>query len=235
VRVLSLSPASAMAVYAHPDDADVAAGGTLALFAGGGAAVHLVVVCDGAKGSHTPETDAASLRERRRAELQHAADLLGAASVTCLDRPDGGVVNDEELRATLVELVRRHRPEVVLGPDPTATFFGGVYVNHRDHRETGWALLDAVAPAAAMPLYFPERGPAHRVSHLLLSGTAEPDALIDVSRVIDTKVKAVLAHATQTGGDAESIREVVYQRAEQAGRPVGLAFVEPFRHVELAL
>ena len=234
MRVLRVEARSAMAIFAHPDDADVAAGGLLAHWASEGCSVHLVVVCDGSKGSHVPQVDARSLREVRRGELQRAADFLGAASVTCLERVDGSVTNDEELRATLVGLIREHRPEVVVGPDPTATFFGGVYVNHRDHRETGWAMLDAVAPAAAMPLYFPEKGEAHQVRQLLLSGTHEPDVVVDVSGTIDTKVKAVLAHSSQMGGDPEGISDVVYGRAEQAGRPVGIAFGESFRSVELA-
>jgi LmbE family N-acetylglucosaminyl deacetylase len=192
------------------------------------------VICDGAKGSHGGKVDSKSLRGARREELQFAADLLGATSLHGLERPDGEVVNDETLREELVGLIRKHRPEVVLGPDPTATFFGGVYINHRDHRETGWALLDAVAPAAAMPLYFPRQGPAHQVQQLLLSGTHEPDVVVDVSRTIDTKVKAVLAHASQLAGDADAIRDLVYGRAEQAGRPVGVAFGEAFRCVELA-
>lgn len=233
MRIARVRANSAMAIYAHPDDADVAAGGLLAQWASEGCAVHLVVVCDGAKGSHVPQVDVASLREIRRAELQQAADLLGATSVHCLEHVDGGVTNDEELRSTLVGLIREHRPDVVLGPDPTATFFGGVYVNHRDHRETGWALLDAVAPAAAMPLYFPDKGEPHQVRQLLLSGTHEPDVVIDVSRTIDIKVKAVLAHSSQMAGDPEGIRDVVLGRAEQAGRPVGVAFGEAFRSVEL--
>ncbi len=234
MRALRLKPQSAMAIYAHPDDADVAAGGLLAQWANEGCAVHLVVVCDGAKGSHGPQADSVAVRGARREELQLAADLLGATSVLGLDRPDGEVVNDDELRAQLVGLVRKYRPEVVLGPDPTAVFFGGVYVNHRDHRETGWALLDAVAPAAAMPLYFPDQGEPHQVRQLLLSGTHEPDVVADVSGTIDIKVKAVLAHASQLAGDDEAIRELVYGRAEQAGRSVGAAFGEAFRSVELA-
>ncbi len=233
MRALRLQPRSAMAIYAHPDDADVAAGGLLAQWASEGCAVHVVVVCDGAKGSHSIGPDVGTLRETRREELEHAAALLGASTVMSLDLPDGGVTNDEALRSTLVGLIREHRPEVVVGPDPTATFFGGVYVNHRDHREVGWAMLDAVAPAAAMPLYFPTRGEAHQVGRLLLSGTHEPDVVADVTRTIDVKVKAVLAHASQLAGDAEAIRDVVYGRAEQAGRPVGITFGEAFRSVEL--
>lgn len=233
MRALRLQPQSAMAIYAHPDDADIAAGGLLAQWASDGCTIHLVVICDGAKGSHVPQLDSTTLREARRDEFELAANLLGVSNAVCLNRPDGDVVNDQELRATLVGLVRKHRPEVVLGPDPTATFFGGVYVNHRDHRETGWALLDAVAPAAAMPLYFPEQGEPHQVHQLLLSGTHDPDVIADVSRTIDTKVKAVLSHVSQLAGDADAIRDVVYGRAEQAGRPIGVAFGEAFRSVEL--
>jgi LmbE family N-acetylglucosaminyl deacetylase len=234
VRALQIQPRCAMAIYAHPDDADVAAGGVLAQWASDGCVVHLVVVCDGSKGSHAPQAVAGPLRELRAQELQLAADLLGITSVTSLARVDGDVANDDDLRSTLVGLIRDFRPDVVVGPDPTATFFGGVYVNHRDHRETGWALLDAVAPAAAMPLYFPTRGDPHQVGQLLLSGTHEPDVVADVTGTIETKVKAVLAHASQLAGDADAIRDVVYGRAEQAGRPIGVAFGEAFRSVELA-
>ena len=234
MRELRLTPTCVLAVYAHPDDADVAAGGLLARFAAEGAAVHLVVVCDGSKGSHGA-SDPSSVRAARQGELQVAADLLGATSALCLEQPDGEVVNDAALREMLVGHVRRLRPDVVVGPDPTATFFGGVYVNHRDHRETGWALVDAVAPAAAMPLYFPDAGPAHGVSHLLLSGTLEADVVVDVTHSIDTKVKAILAHASQLGDDTGGVREVVYARAERAGREIGVAFGEAFRHLELSL
>ncbi len=234
MRSLNLRPRVAMAVYAHPDDADVAAGGVMSKWASEGCAVHLVVVCDGSKGAHGPQATPARLAEVRRAELQLAADLMGVAGVHVLGVPDGAVTNDDGLRADLVGLIRRLRPEVVLGPDPTATFFGGVYVNHRDHRETGWALLDAVAPAAAMPLYYPERGEPHQVTWLLLSGTHEPDVAIDVAGSIDVKVKAVLAHHSQTGDDAEGVSDVVRGRASQAGRSLGLAYAESFRSVELA-
>ncbi|HVA70874.1 MAG TPA: PIG-L family deacetylase, partial [Acidimicrobiales bacterium] len=44
MRALRLEPRSALAIYAHPDDADVAAGGVLAQWASEGAEVHLVVI-----------------------------------------------------------------------------------------------------------------------------------------------------------------------------------------------
>lgn len=234
MRTLSSRPQVALAVYAHPDDADVAAGGTMALWSEQGCELHLVVVCDGAKGSHVAHTSGSDLRDVRRHELHTAAKILGVHEVHCLEVPDGGVTNSDELRGQLVALVRRLKPSIVLGPDPTATFFGGVYVNHRDHRETGWALLDAVAPAAAMPLYYPEAGPAHQVETLLLSGTHEPDVAVDIASSVSTKVAAVLAHESQTGSDIEGISDVVRTRAAQAARPLGLAFAEAFRCVDLA-
>jgi LmbE family N-acetylglucosaminyl deacetylase len=233
VRLLDLAPSSALAVYAHPDDADVACGGLLALWAAAGARVDLVVVCDGARGSHRP-VDASALAEQRARELAAAAGLLGASSAVSLGVGDGEVVNDAGLREALVARVRALAPEVVVAPDPTAVFFDGVYVNHRDHRETGWAVLDAVAPAAAMPLYFPGAGPAHQVSCLLLSGTHEPDVVADVTGAIDAKVAAVLAHASQLGGDEAQVRRLVTERAERAGREVGVAYGEAFRRVDLA-
>ena len=233
MRNFDEQPRVALAVYAHPDDADVAAGGALATWAKQGASTHLLIVCDGAKGSHAASAQVGSIRERRAEELASAASLLGVTSVTCLERRDGEFQNDEELRRTLVTHVRLLQPDVVLGPDPTATFFGGVYVNHRDHRETGWALLDAVAPASAMPLYFPEAGAAHVVSHLLLSGTHEPDVVVDISLAMEDKVKAVLAHRSQLGDDPSGVRSILLNRAQQAGRDISVTFGESFRHLAL--
>ena len=101
MRALRLRPRSALAIYAHPDDADVAAGGLMAQWASEGIDVHLVVICDGAKGSHSPHLESSIIRETRKEELESAADVLGARSVTSLDWPDGTVTNSLELRETL--------------------------------------------------------------------------------------------------------------------------------------
>ncbi len=234
MRLFRDTPESVLAIYAHPDDADVAAGGALARWARDGATVDLIIVCDGAKGSHDPAVNVDTLRQQRANELARAGEILGLHSVRCLQVGDGEVENSEELRGELVAAIRRHRPHTVVGPDPTAVFFGGVYVNHRDHRELGWALLDAAAPAAAMPLYFPDRGAAHQVTTLLLSGTHEPDVVVDITATIDDKVAAVLAHASQVSDDAAWVRSVVLGRAEPVGRDVNVRFGEAFRCVDIA-
>lgn len=226
-------PPRALAVYAHPDDADVACGGTLSSWAKLGAEVWLLVVADGAKGTDDPGADLGALAARRSGELADAAAALGLAGVEQLGIPDGEVENDLSTRQAIVAAIRRLRPSTVLAPDPTATFFGSVYVNHRDHRQVGWTVLDAVAPACSMPHYFPSAGPPHHVETLLLSGTLDADVVIDVDATLDAKVAAVLSHRSQLRGDDEWARAAVVARAVQAGKLVGLAHGEAFRHVAL--
>jgi LmbE family N-acetylglucosaminyl deacetylase len=229
--LLDEAPARALAVYAHPDDPEVSCGGTLAHWARAGADVRLVVVNAGDKGSPDAATDPADLTERRAREVDAAAGVLGLAGVERMGLPDGEVTNDLALRARLVELIRTHRPDIVVCPDPTAVFFGDSYVNHRDHREVGWAVVDAVAPVAASPLYFPEPGPPHQVACLLLSGTFEPDVWVDISDSLELKVAAVQCHESRVGGDPALVAELLRTRTAESGAQVGVSHAESFRRL----
>jgi LmbE family N-acetylglucosaminyl deacetylase len=229
--LLDEAPARALAVYAHPDDPEVSCGGTLAHWVRAGADVRLVVVNAGDKGSPDPATVPAELTERRAREVDAAAGVLGLAGVDRLGLPDGEVTNDLDLRARLVGLIRTHRPDFVVCPDPTAVFFGDSYVNHRDHREVGWAVVDAVAPAAASPLYFPETGPPHHVGALLLSGTFEPDVWVDISDSLELKVAAVQCHESRVGGDPALVAELLRTRTAESGAQVGVSHAESFRRL----
>ena len=226
-------PEVVLAVYAHPDDADVACGGTLARWAKAGTAVHLIVCTDGGKGTFDPEVKPEALVAQRAAELEESSALIGLASVTNLGVPDGELVDSESFRQLLVERVRALRPDVVCGHDPTAVFFGRSYFNHRDHRIAGTAVLDAVSPAAALPLYFPDAGPAHQVTTVLLSGTLEPDDWVDVTDTIDCKAAAVECHRTQFAEPGGWAGDAVRRRAEEEGRRAGTPFAEGFRRLTL--
>ena len=227
------TPGVVLAVYAHPDDADVACGGTLARWAKGGSAVHLVVCTDGGKGTTDPAVEPAELAAERAVELEASSALIGLSSVENLGFPDGELTDSDDFRCTLVERVRTLRPAVVCGHDPTAVFFGQEYFNHRDHRIAGAALLDAVAPAAALPHYFPGAGPAHQVPTVLLSATLEPDEWVDISDTIETKASAVECHRTQFAGQDGWAGEAVRQRAAEEGRRAGVAYAEGFRRLTL--
>ncbi|HEX5613959.1 MAG TPA: PIG-L deacetylase family protein [Acidimicrobiia bacterium] len=230
-------PESALAVYAHPDDPEISAGGTLAAWAAGGCRVHVVVTTLGDKGSSDPTVDPVALGARRRGEAEAAAAMLGVAEVHHLGFPDGDLPDDAELRRRICELVRRVRPEVVLCPDPTAVFFGDQYFNHRDHRITGWATLDAVAPAATNPHYFPEQLAAglavHRVRAVYLSGTLDPTVWVDVTDTQERKVDALFCHESQLAETGEWFREFLRERAEAEGRRAGVRYAEGFRRLVL--
>ena len=227
------TPASVLAVYAHPDDPEISAGGTLARWAAAGAEVWTLITTRGDKGSTDPASDGEALARLRVEETEAASELLGFKGHLHLDYPDGELPDDLDLRAAIVRHVREVRPQVVLCPDPTAVFFGDAYFNHRDHRVTGWVTLDAVAPAAGNPHYFPDRGAAHRVESLYLSGTLEPDVWVDVSESIDAKAAAIACHVSQLGEAGEWLRNVVRQRAEEAGREASVPLAEGFRRIAL--
>jgi LmbE family N-acetylglucosaminyl deacetylase len=231
--VIDETPGVALAVYAHPDDADVGCGGTLARWAKGGTAVHLIVCTDGGKGTNDPGVQPKKLAAERAAELEASSALIGFMSVDNLGFRDGELIDSDEFRRTLVARVRELRPDVVCGHDPTAIFFGQDYFNHRDHRILGMALLDAVAPAAALPHYFPDAGPPHQVSTVLLSGTLEPDEWVDVSDTIEAKAAAVECHRSQFAGQNGWAGEAVRQRAAEEGRRAGVAYAEGFRRLTL--
>ncbi len=231
VERLDSVPESALAVYAHPDDADVACAGTLARWAKAGCAVHLVVCADGARGTPDPDARPAELARVRAEEVAAAAGVVGLASHESLRLLDGELQNTAELRSELVAWIRRIRPEVVLGHDPTAIFFGQHYFNHHDHRELGWALLDALSPAAALPHYFPERGSAHQVQVAYLSGTLEPDVYVDVTETIDVKVEAVGCHRSQLPESDSWADDVVRGRAAEEGSRAGVPYAEGFRRL----
>lgn len=226
-------PDRALAVFAHPDDPEVSCGGTLTRWASSGTEVHLVIANRGDKGSADPAADPDALSEHRAEEVARAAEVLGLAGVHHLGYPDGEIDNDVTLRERLVGVIRSLRPDALIAPDPTAVFFGDSYVNHRDHRQLGWAVLDSLVPAAS-PLYVPNAGPAHQIGLVLLSGTLEADAWVDIADVLDRKVAAVACHASRLGEDPALVAGLLEHRATEEGRRSGLSHAEAFRRLRLA-
>lgn len=228
-------PASALAVYAHPDDPEISAGGTLARWADAGATVWLLITTRGDKGTTDPDADLAALARTRVAETAAAAEALGFAGHFHLDHGDGELVDDAALRGSIIRYVRELAPEAVLCPDPTAVFFGDSYFNHRDHRVTGWATLDAVAPAAANPHYFPEHRReglgTHRVRNVYLTGTLEPNCWVDISSTLERKIDALFCHASQLTETGDWFRDFLRTSAEEAGRAAGVTYAEGFRRL----
>lgn len=193
-------PSQAMAVGAHPDDAELHAGGTLARWIAAGCEVTLVVCTDGDAGSRDGDTSREGITQSRRVEQEAAAKVLGVREVVWLGFSDGGLEDTRELRGGIVEMIRHYRPDTVLTHDPHAWR----RFSHRDHRIAGMVAQDAVFPFARDRLHFPEEVAAgldpHKVTELLFWDGDEPDVIVDVSNYVRKQAEALGCHRSQLAG-----------------------------------
>ncbi len=221
--------ASALVLFAHPDDAEFMCGGTVARWAREGTQVHYVVLTDGSAGSNEPGMTREALRPIRQAEQLAAADVLGVADVTFLEELDGMLEVNLDTRRKVCRQVRRLRPDVLVAPDPSRLWSGSAYINHTDHKAAGELALTAVMPDAPTRLMFPEQLEEglepFEVPNLWLVAEA-PDTYVDISETFDLKLKALAAHVSQGTDQAEPrIRE----RAEEMGEAAGYRYAEGFK------
>ena len=224
-------PGSALVIVAHPDDAEFTMAGTLAGWAKAGCRVIYVLCTDGNAGSHEPGMTRERLAQIRRQEQRAACDTLGVSDVVFLGYDDGQLQPTLELRRCLVSLIRQYKPEVILTSDPTSLFRSDRYINHPDHRAAGQAALDAVAPAAAMPLLWPEVGQPHRVHKVYVYGNSEPNEWVDITGTIALKIAALKQHASQMG-DWDPTERIKGWNAE-VGQEHGMEYAESFRVITL--
>ncbi|MFO7254402.1 PIG-L deacetylase family protein [Limnochorda sp.] len=226
-RILCIQP--------HPDDMEVAAGGTIARLVQAGALVAYVTVTDGGLGSVNPRDDRETIRLRRRREQEAAAQILGVQELRWLDFPDGGPYTEDEVRVKLLAEIRRFRPEAVITVDPWLPYEG-----HPDHRKTGMA-----AVAAALLAAFPRAGeeaqaaeagaatPGERpagVRAVILAATAYPNAFVDVTATWETKMQAIRAHASQFPDASWPFYEGYFRaKAAQYGKGIGAERAEAFK------
>src|ERR671911_12459 len=194
VQVNLPTPASALAIGAHPDDVEFGCGATLARWAAAGCVVHHLVCTDGSKGTWNPDQDLIELVAQRHDEQRAAAKALGAiGEVVFLDWPDGELESGLRQRWQVAYWIRRLRPEVVLGHDPWKR-----YRLHPDHRHAGFLAVDGVV-AARDPHFFPEQDIAHhRPAALLLFEADEPDHVeLADDEAVARKLAALEAHHSQ--------------------------------------
>ena len=117
---------------------------------------------------------------------------------------------------------------------------------HRDHRIAGQVALDAVFPYARDHLHFGdlfanEGIEPHKTAAIMFWGSESPNAFFDIADNFDTKLRAVLAHRTQTGQRTDDeVRAFIHARAQEAAAAgnssedddvTGLKLAEAFRRV----
>jgi LmbE family N-acetylglucosaminyl deacetylase len=223
---------------AHPDDADIMAGGTIARWADEGHDVHSVIFTRGEKGHEDPTMTADLVATLREAEQRTAAAILGVPRVTFLDFVDGELAwAGQRMAEAATRIVRLERPEVVMTHDPYAGAPGyRVPQLHPDHRAVGAAVMDACYFRAPGPLYYPEHQSTglspHRVRELFLIMTEHADHGVDVTATFERKVRAVRAHESQFGQHPD-VEEFLRGLATRAAAAFGLQLAEAFKRLSL--
>ena len=229
-------PERAMVIAAHPDDIEFVVAGTAAKWARAGTTVRYVLATSGDAGSHVPGITREEVARIREEEQRAAARVAGVDDVVFLRYHDGEVEPTLALRRDLVREIRRFKPDTVICYDPTRLLVGDRYINHPDHRAVGLAALDAIAPAAAMPLVFPELRKEglepHQVKEVFVTSGSEANTWIDISDTIDIKIEALRQHASQFP-DGWDPGEMVRGWAVENGEKAGIPYAEVYQRIIL--
>jgi N-acetylglucosamine malate deacetylase 1 len=174
-----------LAVFSHPDDAELTVAGTLLKLKSHG---YRTGVCDVTRG----EMGTRGTPEIRASEATEAARIMKLDVRLNLEQPDGHVWPTETARIALVRVLRTHKPKVLITThedDP-----------HPDHASTSIIVRQA-ARLATMGRYDEEAGlapvPMPAIMHSLFSRRIVPSFVVDVSDFVDEKMSAIRAYASQ--------------------------------------
>jgi LmbE family N-acetylglucosaminyl deacetylase len=220
-----------LVITAHPDDSEFGAGGTIAKLVKEGREVVYCIVTNGNKGSGDRAMTSERLVAIRAEEQRQAARTLGVELVTFLGYPDGEVEDTREVRRDVTREIRRHRPDLVICQSPQRTYNLGA--SHRDHRTVGGVVIDCVYPLARDHLAFPELMPEfepHKVRELYVMQWQSPQMAVDITDLMDLKMKALACHASQFR-DFAGVEARVRARAAELGKPFSYAYAETFDRV----
>jgi N-acetylglucosamine malate deacetylase 1 len=181
-----------LCIGAHPDDAEVGAAGTAALWIANGCPVKFVAVTNGDIG-HWQESGP-ELARRRKAEVEHGAKLVGY-DFEILDNHDGELQPTLENRKTIIHLIREWKADVVITHRPNDY--------HPDHRYTSVLVQDS-AYMVTVPKFCPEV-PALKTNPVFLyfydrfqkPYPFEPDIAVAIDSVMDKKLEVLLGMVSQ--------------------------------------
>lgn len=181
-----------IAFGAHPDDCDIRASGTAALFASLGHAVKFVSVTNGDAGHQSMKKK--ELAARRLKEAKESARRLGT-EYDVLDNHDGELLPTLAVREQIIREIRGWNADVVLAPRPNDY--------HPDHRYTGVLVQDA-AYMVVVPAVTPDVPPLRKNPVFLYyedrfqrPNPFRPDIAVRLDEVMDKKVDALDAHVSQ--------------------------------------
>lgn len=225
-----------LCIHAHPDDAEILAGGTLALLRAMGHAVVIISMTPGDCGSSiSAPRDIARIR---RQEATEAAGLIGA-EYRCAEFRDLAIFNTDEARRQVTELLRWTRPEVVLTASPIDY--------HCDHEATSILVRDAcfAAPTPNYQTHTAEPAPTlAAIPHLYFvdpvggvnrfGEAIEADFIVDVKTTFEMKQRMLAKHESQREWlhkqhGIDDFLVAMERWTRDRGRAAGAEFGEGFR------
>lgn len=215
-----------LAIMAHPDDAELLCGGTLARAVDDGYRVGILDLTAGESGTWG---DVAS-RER---DAQRAGEIIGVSVRANAGLPDGALVNTPQARLTVAQHLRTLRPRTVILHWHVA--------RHPDHRAASELGYDAcfIAGLERAPL----SGAPHRPFKILYSlayreEPVQPSFVVDITAQIDRKLEAIFAFGSQFegktsmgdvfGGGERPLREQLLAHAAHYGSLIRRPYGEPY-------
>ena len=219
-----------LAIAAHRDDVEQTCGGTLLRSSAMGLHTAILDLTQGEAGTR-------GSAEERAAEAAEAAKILGVQWRQALDLPDGGIENTAENRVKIANVIRQLRPRVVILP-----YWQG---RHPDHYKTATLGYEACFVAGLAKL---DTGAApHRpfkIIYASLYADVRPSFVVDISDVIEDRMKSLLAYKSQYSDQAQGggifvpqdeIRERTFSLARTYGLLGGVRYAEPFVQKEVGL
>ena len=218
-----------LAIVAHPDDAELGAGGTLITHALRG---YKTGVCDLTEG----QLGSRGTVETRKAEAAKSAEILGLSARVNLGMMDFFFYNDEEHQRPIVEIIRHFQPEVVIA--------NALSDRHPDHGKGATLVAHAcfLAGLRAFETSYNGKKQEHwrprQVYHMLQDHYHHPQLVVDVSDVYTRKMQAIRAFETQfhRPGDTGPVTPIstadfmdfLESRAREMGRLIGTTYGEGF-------
>ena len=226
----------ALAVVAHPDDLEYGAASAIARRTQQGKTVTYCLVTSGEAGIDSMPPDECA--RVRRAEEVASAREVGVDTVEFLAHPDGLVEASLDLRRDLATAIRRHRPDVLISLNHRESFsFPGL--NHADHRNTGWALLDAARDAANRWLFVGAGGePWGGVRFAAFANSPQPTHGVDITNTIERGIASLEAHrayldALPEGTAGTDPDPFLRSMAEMVGPQLGVRYGVAFELIPL--
>ncbi|MEN8614830.1 PIG-L deacetylase family protein [Dehalogenimonas sp. THU2] len=228
-----MDKADVLVIMAHPDDPEFSSGATIARLTREGKRVVYVICTAGDKGTSDRDMTPAKLVEIRMVEQRAAAAVLGVAEVVFLGYPDQGLEATPDLRKELVRLVRGYRPDLVITHSPYQRYIWW----HRDHRQCGEAVMDAVFPYSRDHLAYPDllaNGyEPHKVGEVWLAGAEDSNYKSDITSTFTLKLEAIKCHKSQVEADFMDRLDRIKARASAAADGEEFIMAEAFRRIEI--